>query len=150
MKLSSFTQERERIVARALRPVASELRMIDPADFIAMLRYECHADLADIVASAAELFFQPGTVTLGMGGDYQLEWGEPARIVLDLELRPHGVTVFARLTLEDHVGAVELNHVAFDRPMADPDDNTCYLEQSLAAAAFKKTAPAPYPSSAEA
>jgi hypothetical protein len=44
------------------------LRLIDVADLVSMLRFERNGDLSDLVASAAELFFLPGTITLGIGG----------------------------------------------------------------------------------
>lgn len=142
MKSSSFSAEREKIVADAICTVASELRLIDVADLISMLRFERHGDLADLVASAAEMFFLPGTVKLGIGGDYYLDWGGQPRVVLDLEIRPKGVTIYARLTLEHDCGGVEINHIAFDEPCDDPHENTALLEESLRAAAFRPFMPA--------
>lgn len=136
MMQAAFTKEREKIVADALRPVASELRLIDAGDLISMLKFECYGDLADLVASAAELYFLPGTVSLGVGGDYWLDWASHPRVVLDLELRPDGVAVYARLTLEDAAGAIEINHIAFDNPSDDPEMNTLLLAESLLKAAF--------------
>ena len=139
MLQATFTEEREKIVADALRPVASELRLIDAGDLISMLKFECYGDLADLVASAAELYFQPGIVTLGIGGDYWLDWASQPTVVLDLELRPEGVTVYTRLTLEDTVGTVEINHITFDAPADDPEMNTLLLAESLVNASFKKS-----------
>ncbi|GAB5462704.1 MAG: hypothetical protein HoeaKO_27950 [Hoeflea alexandrii] len=78
MKQHPFTAEQEKIIADAICTVASELRLIDVADLISMLRFERHGDLADLVASAAEMYFLPGTVKLGIGGDYYLDWGRSA------------------------------------------------------------------------
>lgn len=142
MKKNPYSSERERIVADAICTVASELRLIDVADLISMLRFERHGDLSDLVASAAEMFFLPGTVVLGIGGDYYLDWSGQPRVVLDLEIRPKGVAIFARLTLEHDCGGVEINHIAFDDPADTPDDNTQFLEHSLRAAAFRPFMPA--------
>lgn len=136
MMQANHTQEREKLVADALRPVASELRLIEPADLISMLKFECFGSLADLVASAAELYFQPGTVTLGIGGDFRLDWGDEPRVVLDLELRPGRVTVYTRLTLEDEAASIEINHIAFEDACDDPETNTLLLAESLAAARF--------------
>lgn len=136
MRLCPHTKQREEIVAKALRSVASELRLIDAADLIALLRLECHSNLADLVASAAELFFQPGTINFGIGGDYRLDWGSTPEVTLDLELKPDGMTVFARLTLLESHGALEINHIVFDDPSPDPDENTAFLATSLEASAF--------------
>ena len=95
------------------------------------------ADLADIVASSAELFYLPDTVKLGIGGDYRLEWDSAAKVVLDLELRPAGVTIYVRLTLEHDKAGVEIDHIVFDNPDEDPVVNTAFLEAALAAAAYR-------------
>jgi hypothetical protein len=139
MMKTSCTAEREMIVAEALRPVASELRLIDAGDLISMLKFECYGDLADLVASAAELYFLPGTVSLGIGGDYWLDWSTRPRVVLDLELRPEGVTIYTRLTLEDAQGSVEISHIAFDDPSEDPEVNTLLLSESLLKSRFRKS-----------
>ena len=138
MRVCPYTKQREEIVAHAIRSVASELRLIDAADLIALLRLECHSNLSDLVSSAAELFFQPGTVNFGVGGDYRLDWGTTPEVTLDLELKPEGMTVFARLTLLESHGAVEINHISFDDPSDDPDENTAFLAASLQASAFSE------------
>lgn len=142
MKADPQSAEREKIVADAICAVASELRLIDVADLISMLRFERHGDLADLVASAAEMFFLPGTVRLGIGGDYSLDWGGQPRVVLDLEIRPKGVTIYARLTLEQDCGGVEIDHIAFEEPYADPEENTVFLQETLRASAFRPFVPA--------
>ncbi|MCY0149910.1 hypothetical protein OEG84_19945 [Hoeflea sp. G2-23] len=142
MKKNPYSTEREKIVADAICTVASELRLIDVADLVSMLRFERHGDLSDLVASAAEMFFLPGTIKLGIGGDYYLDWSGHPRVVLDLEIRPKGVTIYARLTLERDCGGVEINHIAFDDPADTPHDNTMLLEHSLRAAAFRPFIPA--------
>ena len=46
MKKCQYSEQREKIVAEAIRPVATELRLIDAADFIALLRFESHGSLS--------------------------------------------------------------------------------------------------------
>jgi len=136
MKASQYPEISEKIIADAMRPVASELRLIDAADLIALLRFERHAELADLVSSAAELYFMPGTVVLGSGGDYRLEWrGEP-QIVLDLELRLTGLIAYLRLYLQDETGGVEISHIAFDDGPRDEDGDAAFLAESLRRASF--------------
>ena len=137
MKQNPFSAEQEKIIADAICTVASELRLIDVADLISLLRFERHGDLADLVASAAEMYFLPGTIKLGIGGDYYLDWGGQPRVVLDLEIRPRKVTIYARLVLEQDCGGIEINHIAFDEPLENPEDNTAVLAESLRAAAFR-------------
>lgn len=138
MKKCPFSDQREKLVADAITPVASELRMLDAADLISLLRFEQFGNLSDLVASAAELYFLPGTVRFGAGGDYRLEWGSEPEIVLDLEIKPPGVTVYAQLALRNQSAGVEINHISFQQPSPDPDENTAFLEKSLNAARFKK------------
>jgi hypothetical protein len=137
MKANPHAKDREKIVGDAIWPIASELRLMEVADLIAMLRFERYGDLSDVVASAAELFFLPGTVRLGIGGDYTLDWSGEARVVLDLEIRPRGVTIYTRLTLEDDRAGVEIDHIVFDAPGDDPDANTAFLAESLREAAYR-------------
>ncbi len=136
MKKCPYSIQREQILAEAISPVASELRLLDAADLISLLRFECYGNLADLVASAAELYFYPDTVVFGLSGDYKLEWGGPAEVVLDLEIKPQGVTIYARLTLTEHHAGIEINHIAFQNPSADPDVNTAMLARSLVEARY--------------
>jgi hypothetical protein len=142
MKKCPYSAQREQILAEAISPVASELRLLDAADLISLLRFECYGNLADLVASAAELYFHPGTVNFGLGGDYKLEWGGPAEVGIDLEIKPHGVTIYARLALAENHAGIEINHIAFQNASADPDENTAILARSLVNARYSSNHPA--------
>ncbi|MGO8639227.1 hypothetical protein ACC840_36825, partial [Rhizobium ruizarguesonis] len=51
------------------------------------------------------------------------------------------VTVYAQLTLaEDHAG-IEVNHIAFHDPSADPDENTIFLKKILREARYSVNQP---------
>lgn len=136
MRKTAHSTEREKIVAEALSPVATELRMIDAADLVSLLRYERWGNISDLVTSAAELYFLPGTVRLGAGGEYRLDWDCKPEIELDLELKPDGVTIYAKLSLADVQAGVEINHIAFHRPTTDEDSDTAFLAKSLSEARF--------------
>ncbi len=126
-------------MARAISPVAAELRLIDAGDLISFLKFESYSSLSDLVDSAAELYFHPGTVYFGIGGDYTLDWDTYPSITLDLEIKPKGVTIYAQLLLgKDHAG-VNINHINFQNPSVDPNENTAFLADSLRNAAFYKT-----------
>lgn len=139
MNRQPHASSREIIVARAIEPVVAELRLIDVADYIAFIRLEHFACLSDLVDSAAELFFMPGTLRLGHGGEAHVDWGGNPRIVLDLELRPPGVTVYFQLTLTEHEASVVLNYVSFQKPDEDPAHNTALLGEALERARIRKT-----------
>jgi hypothetical protein len=137
MKKCTYSATREAIVAKAIGPLASELRLIDPADLISLLRLEYHANISDLVSSAAELYFHPGTVCFGIGGDYRLDWDTYPSVTLDLEIKPRGVTIHAQLTLEAERACIEINYINFVSPSANPDENTQFLEESLLEATFQ-------------
>jgi hypothetical protein len=136
MKKCSYSAEREEILARAISPVAAELRLIDAGDLISLLKFEYYSSLSDLVDSAAELYFHPGTVYFGIGGDFKLDWDTYPSITLDLEIKPKGVTIYAQLLLgKDHAG-VNINYINFQNPSSDPNENTAFLADSLRHAAF--------------
>ncbi|SMH51935.1 hypothetical protein [Mesorhizobium australicum] len=133
------TTSREALVANAIQEVVSELRMVDVVDYIAFIRMERFGNISDLVESAAELYFMPGTLKLGHGGEAQVAWSSPPKIVLDLELRPSGATVYFSLTLTDEYAGIEVNYVSFDMPDPDPGVNTRRLEDGLERARIRKT-----------
>jgi hypothetical protein len=139
MNRQPHAASRETIVAEAIKEVVGELRLVDASDYIAFIRLEHFATVSDIVDSASELFFMPGTLKLGHGGEAHVGWSEPPRIVLDLELRPPGATVYFALILEDERAAVEVNYVAFDSPEADPTLNTAFLVDALERCRIRRT-----------
>ncbi len=141
MNRQPHSNSREIIVANAIQQVVSELRLVDVADYIAFIRLESLACIADIVELAAELYFMPGTIRLGHGGEAHVGWTAYPSIVLDLELRPRGATVYFQLTLTAEHASVEVNYVAFDDASPNPDDNTAFLETTLEDARIRKTAP---------
>ena len=138
MNRQPHTLSREIIVARAIEQVVSELRLIDVADYIAFIRLEHFACLSDLVDSASELFFMPGTLRLGHGGEVHVDWSGWPRIVLDLELRPRGATVYFQITLTENEASVVLNYVSFEKPDEDPERNTELLEALLEDARIRR------------
>ena len=86
-------------VGAAFEPVAAELRLVDPGDFIAFIHDEKFANIQDIVNSSVELFFTPGTVSFGWGAEYELEWNSLPVIRLDMEFRRGSVWLVFKLIL---------------------------------------------------
>jgi len=141
MNRQPYAKSRELIVANAIEQVIAELRLIDVADYIAFIRLEHFACLSDLVDSAAELFFMQGTLRLGHGGEAHVEWSGSPRIVLDLELRPPGVTVYFQLTLSEEKSSVVVNYVSFEKPGENPEHNTALLEAVIEEARIRKPEP---------
>lgn len=144
MNRQPHTAVREKIVAKAIEEVATELRLVDIADYVAFIRLERFATIADIVESACELFFQPGTLTFGHGGTANVDWSGNPEIILDMQLKPKGVTVYFTLRLSDLSAAVDVNYVAFDESREDPEENSRFLEATLAESRLQPRAPS-YP-----
>jgi hypothetical protein len=144
MDRQPFSETREMIVAKAIENVVSELRLVDVADYVAYIKLERFANISDLVASAAELYFMPGALRLGHGGEAKVCWATPPKIVLDLELRPRGATIYFTLALCDRHAEIDVNYVSFDEPDNDPDVNTTFLEAAIADARLRKTHAAGY------
>jgi hypothetical protein len=139
MNRQPHADSREIIVAEAIEPVVRELRLVEVADYIAFIRLEHFACLSDLVESAAELYFLPGVLRLGHGGEAHVDWGGAPRIVLDLELRPSGATVYFQLTLAENEASVVVNYVSFATPCEDPAANTIRLRDAVCQARIRRT-----------
>ena len=82
--------DRERIIADALVDVASELRLIDAAELILMIRNDHAANIADVVNSSTELFFKSGTMRYALSANYRAPWDATPVVAIDMEFR-HGM-----------------------------------------------------------
>jgi hypothetical protein len=129
---SRFTYEREKALAQGIRELASDLRLVEPVDFVSFVRMERFANIANLVASSAELFFKPGTIAFGHSGDVDVTWDQPPTVALDMEFRHRCVNVYFRLVLEAEQAAVEITHLAFDGASEEPDENTRRLIEAIA------------------
>jgi len=124
--------EREKALGHGIRELASELRMVEPSDYVAFVRAERFANIANLVASSAELFFKPGTICFGHSGEVDLRWGEPPAVVLDMEFRHLHVNIYFRLVLEEQQAGVEITFLSFEGASDAPDDNTRRLVEAIA------------------
>lgn len=136
MKIPSIPHSHEKIVAQALAPIAKELRLIDIADLIALLRFEAHASLSDLVTSSAELFFLPGAIQLGTGGDYVVNWDNSPKIHLDLEISLDSIKIYVRLTLEKDHCAINIDHINFQSNDLNEEEGAKCLEAAFSNATF--------------
>lgn len=129
---NDYAREREKAIAEGLRDVASELRMIDPADFVAFIRTEQFGNLKNIVNSSTEMFFKPGTISFGLSGEADLEWGAAPCIALDMEFHHMNVDAYFRLVLFALEAGIEINYVSFGGGQSNPDENTRRLKEAIA------------------
>jgi hypothetical protein len=129
---NDYAREREKALADGLRDVASELRMIDPADYVAFIRTEQFGNLRNLVNSSTEMFFKPGTISFGLSGEADLAWGAAPAVVLDMEFHHMQVSAYFRLVLKAVHAGVEIDYVRFEGTAADPDANTQRLIDAIA------------------
>lgn len=106
--------DREQIVADALIDVASELRLIDAAELILMIRNDHAANIADLVNSSTELFFRTGTLRYALSASYRAAWDATPVVAIDMEFRHAMVCAFFRLTLGERCAGVEIIDILFD------------------------------------
>ncbi len=135
-----YAREREKALAEGMREVASELRLIDPADFIAFIRTEQFGNIRALVNSSTEMFFKPGTIHFGLSGEVELAWGSAPRISLDMEFHHQNVDAYFRLVLLAVQAAIEISYVSFEGSAADPDVNTRRLVEAIADARLPQPA----------
>ncbi len=140
-----YSREREKALAEGLREVASELRLIDPADYIAFIRTEQFGNLRNLVNSSTEMFFRPGTIQFGQSGEIELQWGTNPTIALDMEFHNMNVSAYFRLLLKSIHAAIEINYLSFEGGSADPDENTRRLVEAITDARIAPDRHAPRP-----
>jgi hypothetical protein len=106
--------DRERIIANALVDVASELRLTDAAELVAMIRNDHAANIADLVNSSTELFFKSGTLRYALSASVNAPWDGTPVVALDMEFRHAMVSAFFRLTIGQRQAGVEIMDILFD------------------------------------
>ena len=126
-----YSREREKALADGLRDVASELRLVDPADFIAYIRTEQFGNIRNLVNSSTEMFFKPGTICFGLSGEVELPWGCAPCISLDMEFHHMNVSAYFRLVLQSLQAGIEISYVSFEGGADDPDQNTSRLIEAI-------------------
>jgi hypothetical protein len=129
---SDYTRDRERALAEGMKDVASELRLVDPADFVAFIRTDQYGNIRNLVNSSTEMFFKPGTIQFGLSGEADLDWNSCPSIALDMEFHHYNVAAYFRLILESMEAGIEISYVSFEGGSSDPDANTERLIEALA------------------
>jgi hypothetical protein len=134
---ASHAGVRERIIAREVGPVADDLRLLDVAELIALIKFEQFANVASLVTSSIELSFAPETLGFGHGGSVAVEWGKAPTLIFDMEFHHQAVHAYFRLFIEHASAGVELDFVRFERPSAIASENTSRLAAALKSARSK-------------
>ena len=122
---------REKALTDAMRPLAEELMLVDPAELISFCRAEKHAHIDDLVESAAELLFEPNTVRYGGAAEVELRWDSFLRIVLDMEFEQDQVLILFRLRIGTGGIGVDICHLQFRAGSPSPEAETRLLVAAL-------------------
>jgi hypothetical protein len=120
---SAAIAEIERTLGAGLKDFASELRIIDAADFAAFIRIGHMANLRSLVHSSAELHFKPGALELAEVGEMELGWSKPPLIILPMKFRHSGVRVYFRLRLAALSASVEVESITAENGAGGDDLN---------------------------
>ena len=94
--------------------MASELRLTDAAELVAMIRNDHAANIADLVNSSTELFFKSGTLRYALSASVNAPWDGTPVVALDMEFRHAMVSAFFRLTIGQRQAGVEIMDILFD------------------------------------
>lgn len=129
---------REKALANAMREFASELRLIDAIELVAIIRAEQFAHIESLVNSASELCFKHGAVSFGSCADLHLDWGTAPTIWLDMEFANWDIRVYFSLVLESCQAGVEINYVSFGDSNADDAANTQRLIDAIDDATMRR------------
>jgi hypothetical protein len=125
---------RERIIASALVDVASELRLTDAAELVALIRNDEAANIADLINSSTELFFKSGTLRYALSSSVKAPWDGTPVVALDMEFRHARVSAFFRLTIGRRHAGVEITDILFDEKGLDERAKAERLAEALAGA----------------
>lgn len=132
--LGTRPRTRSELIAEALGETVAELRLIDAADLISYIRAGQWANIADLVQSSAELSFEDGALTFACAGDFEVSWGHPPSLSLDLEFQHGGTTAFFALMLGPNDSRIVVKAIWFASAPRDEADGTRTLAFALAAA----------------
>ncbi len=122
---------RSDLIADALWATIADLRLVDAADLIAYIRAEQWANIADLVASSAELSFKEGVLSFGCAADFALGWDKTPSVGIELEFQNAALSAFFTLTLGRHHSAVELKTLWFAVEPVDAAESTRLLKEAL-------------------
>jgi hypothetical protein len=128
----AYAQEREKVLADGLKEVAAELRLVDPADFVAFIRTERYGNIRTLVNSATEMYFKPGIISFSLAGRVDLRWDGTPSIILDMEFHHQKIDVFFQLLLESSEAGVDIHYISFGANTLAPEENTARLASAIA------------------
>jgi hypothetical protein len=131
MLKQNHSEEREKILAQSIGGFVRELRLVDVQHYVAFITLERFCNIADIVDSAAEHFFAPGFLKMGIGADVRMDWESAPAVTLDLIMQPSGAKVYFSVTLKADGATVSLDYLSFETGYGDSARNTQFLRRAI-------------------
>src|SRR6202453_1305327 len=125
---------REQIIADALVGFASELRLTDAAELMSMIQNDHAANLADLVNSSTELFFESGTLRYALSARFTAPWDATPVVEIDMEFRHAAVCAFFRLKIGQPRASVEIIDILYDEQGLDDSAKAERLSAALESA----------------
>jgi hypothetical protein len=110
---------------------ASELRLTDAAELMAIIKNDHAANLADLVNSSTELFFRSGTLRYALSASVKAPWDATPTVEIDMEFRHAAVCAFFRLTIGQRRAGVEIQHILFEEQGLDDSAKAERLADAL-------------------
>ena len=120
----------EQIIARYIRPVAEDLRLLDLQLLAQQLSRGHLGNIESIVEASCELYFRDQTLKFCQLGTVELAWGKKPVVKIDLRFNYKDVVAAFLLVLDaDHAG-LELSYIDVERQPSD-EQRTKFLERRL-------------------
>lgn len=121
----------EAILAHAVVDVLTDLRQIDYDRIADLILRQSHSNIADLVTSAAELFFRADALSYAWSSGLVLLWEEQPQLFLDLEFRFEGLFCIFRAQLSTTAAAVALKSVVFDGPVETGEEALAVFRRAV-------------------
>ena len=98
----------------AMKDVINELRLVDVGHLISYVFTDSHANIGDILASSAELFFKPNSLDYRDEAKAEIDWDGPPSISLELKFRHQDLTVRFALLLSGEASDISIRTIRYD------------------------------------
>ena len=101
----------EAALARELLPLASELRGYDVVDLIAFSRLRREKSLNELVQSAVEHYFAPGSIEVLDTGEVHVNWGRAPEIELNFKFQSSPLQLYFRILLRETQASIGIEFI---------------------------------------
>ena len=104
----------EKLIADAVRDVASEIRLVDLTDLVSYCRMDRMGPLKALINSALELYFKSGKLSFAGVGSAHINWTGSIDVRLDFEFRHEGLNILFTILMHADSAAIHINYISVD------------------------------------